>query len=49
MSDSSFDINSLDQMQKIQLCFNVFPRGLSILHKLAAKSGDTRGKLLLDT
>jgi hypothetical protein len=35
ISAERFDINNIDEEQALQLCFNIFPRGMTILHKLA--------------
>ncbi len=38
--DPYFDLNDIDIPQKIQLCFNIFPKCQTILHKLAMQSDD---------
>ena len=35
LDNPNSNLNELDKMQKLQLCFNVFPRGMGILHTLA--------------
>ena len=40
-----FDLNEIDKGQQMQLCFNVFPRGMTILHKLAYQPRTEDGTL----
>ena len=39
VTKEDFDLERVDKEQKIQLCFNIFPRGRGILHALALVSG----------
>lgn len=36
--DASFQLENINDSQKIQLCFNIFPSGHGILHMLALNS-----------
>jgi hypothetical protein len=38
--DPLFDFNDIDRYQQIQMCFNIFPYNMTMLHKLAV-SADT--------
>lgn len=35
-----FDVSSVETEQQLQLCFNIFPQGQGILHKLAVGGVD---------
>lgn len=35
-----FDVSNVEAEQQLQLCFNIFPRGQGILHKLAVGGVD---------
>ena len=35
INDGNFSLPDVDLEQKIQLCFNIFPNGRGVLHKLA--------------
>lgn len=37
MTDPEFELDEIDQAQRLQLCYNVFPGGDSVFHCLAAK------------
>ena len=39
-----FDVGNVEAEQQLQLCFNIFPQGQGILHKLAVGSADLNRK-----
>ena len=44
VTNEDFKLENVDKEQKIQLCFNIFPRGRGILHQLALVSGGDTDK-----
>ena len=43
--DPLFNFNDIDRYQQIELCFNIFPNNMTMLHKLAcAADSDKVGK-----
>ena len=47
ISNPNFNIDNIDAEQKLQLCFNIWPKARGILHKLAL-GGAREGKINAD-
>ena len=47
VSDTSFELESIDKELQIELCFNILPMGRTILHLLSMGAGN-QGKNLTD-